>query len=82
MKNFSLLEAPLRVGLAFVAPSPCACVCPFSTASTIHLVWHPRSWSRPRAGDRLPPHHRDGDGDSLASWSRVASHQGRGTVLA
>lgn len=34
-----------------------------------------------RGGDRLPPHHRGGDGDSLASWSRVASCRGRGTEL-
>lgn len=34
----SVWKAPPREGVPFVAPSPCACTCPFSTPCSTHLV--------------------------------------------
>lgn len=34
----SVWEAPPREGVPFVAPSPCACTCPFSTPCSTHSV--------------------------------------------
>lgn len=78
MKNFSQsIRNPTQGGVGFCCTFSLCLRVPF-----LNCVWHPRSWPRPRGGDRLPPHHRAGDGDSLASWSRVASRRGGGTGLA
>lgn len=83
MKNFSQsIGNPTQGGVGFCCTFSLCLPVPF-----LNCFQHPvgaasQGWSRPRGGDRLPPHHRDGDGDSLASWSRVASRWGRGTGLA